>query len=443
MSQSRPYKKPYKKKSKAHYAYKTEKMYLKDKAKNQDRPPGVIHDIGGEIGSMLGGPIPIVGPVVGKFLGGKLGHLVEKITGFGDYQVKNNSILRGGMSPPQVINSMNNGGYIVRHREYICDINASTDFTIQTFPINPGMAVTFPWLSQIAGSFEEYKWRGVLFEAKSLSSDAVLSTATSSALGAVIMATQYNCLSPPFTDKRSMENYEFASSAKPSISQIHPVECSSALTPLTKLYVRNGAIPDNADQRLYDLGEFNIATQGMQSNTGVVCELWVTYEVEFYKNKYNPIDMTDHFDLLNGYSTTQPLGTSPALMNASAVVRGSSLGCTIADSVGLGSNILFPKNVSSGIYLITVTWIGTVSAVLTYPAINCVGCTQLQWWQGDLANSQASPVNGVTSLTACVQYFVKINAQNAYVYFLTGATLPTGTNRVQVVVTQVSTTLTG
>lgn len=85
---------------------------------------------------------------------GRLGHLVSKITGFGDYEIEGNSIMRGGLSPPEVVNSADRGGFIVRHREYITDINAATAFTNQAFPINPGIKTTFPWLGAVASAFE-------------------------------------------------------------------------------------------------------------------------------------------------------------------------------------------------------------------------------------------------------------------------------------------------
>jgi len=143
-----------------------------------------------------------------------LGGLLTKglsalISGFGDYKVNENSLLTGGIAPPEVVNSVNDGGVIIRHREYLGDIPATIDFTITRYFINPGYTLTFPWLSHIATSFEQYKLRGMIFEFKSLSSDAVLSSATSSALGAVIMATQYDVLDTPFPNKFTMENYLF------------------------------------------------------------------------------------------------------------------------------------------------------------------------------------------------------------------------------------------
>ena len=175
--------------------------------------------VGSTIGAAVGGP-------PGALLGGVLGRgahaLFKAITGFGDYRVEHNTLMLGGMSPPEIVNSANRGSVIIRHREYLGDVNATTAFTLQQYPINPGQQLTFPWLSQVAESFEEYRLRGAIFEFKSLSSDAVLSSATSSALGSVIMATQYDVLDEPFLNKMEMENYEFANSEQTLLHLLSP-----------------------------------------------------------------------------------------------------------------------------------------------------------------------------------------------------------------------------
>ena len=72
----------------------------------QTKDPGVVSAVGGAVGGLagtaFGGPI---GEAIGTMIGGKLGHLVEKIIGFGDYRIQQNSLMKGGMSPAQVVNS--------------------------------------------------------------------------------------------------------------------------------------------------------------------------------------------------------------------------------------------------------------------------------------------------------------------------------------------------
>ena len=145
-----------------------------------------------------------------------------------------------------------------------------TSFSLQSFAVNPGQNATFPWLSTIAQNYDEYIIHGMIFEFKTLSSDALNSTNT--ALGSVILATEYNASAPAFSSKQQMENYEFAQSAKPSVSQIHAVECMKSQTPVRELFVRPGAQAANTDIRWYDIGNFQIATVGMQAANVLIGE---------------------------------------------------------------------------------------------------------------------------------------------------------------------------
>ena len=53
---------------------------------------------------------------------------------------------------------------VVRHREFLAEIKGTTTFTVAgSYPINPGMAQTFPWLSDIAKNFQQYRIRGMVF----------------------------------------------------------------------------------------------------------------------------------------------------------------------------------------------------------------------------------------------------------------------------------------
>jgi len=172
---------------------------------------------------------------------------------------------------------------IVSHREYVGDITSSIAFTLSTYSLNPGLVATFPWLAAVASQYEQYRFRGCAWEFRSTSASALNSINT--ALGTVIMATQYDVLDSNFASKLTMENYDMAMSCKPAESMLHGVECNKRLNPLSELYVRNAGIPANADARLYDLGKFQIATVGMQQADVVIGELWVTYEVELIKPK--------------------------------------------------------------------------------------------------------------------------------------------------------------
>lgn len=296
------------------------------------------------------------GGKLGKWVGTKLGSLLGSIIGFGDYEVEHNSIMKGGMTPPQIVNSSNHGGFIVRHREYIKDIKPTLDFSIESFTINPGDDDTFPWLATLSQNFEEYRMRGLIFEFKSMSSDAVLSTAASSGLGSVIMSTQYNVLQPAFADKAHMENYEFATSSKPSCTFIHPVECKASMIAQSHLYIRN-TTSGTGDARLYDLGKFSIATQGCQGDEdAVIGELWASYEVELYFPRQSDAliggPMTDHYS--GDFASSDLMFGQPETEGSVLFHDGTMPGSAVATDATLHrSTYTFPPEIDEGTFQVT------------------------------------------------------------------------------------------
>jgi len=298
-----------------------EKLLLVEekRAKPQNQKPqvrrtgGLLSTIGGLAGGFLGGP-------AGSIIGSKAGDLLARITGFGSYKVNRNSLINSGAVPQFKLNT---DGVEVCHREFLRDLSGSTSFVAGTFPINPGYAGTFPWLSTLAANFEEYDMLGLVFEYRPSSGSAV--SAASSALGVVVYATDYNALAPSFTSKRQMESYEFSTSCVPFESMLHPVECAKQSNALDTLYIRTGAVT-TGDLRMYDMGNFQVATAGMQS-AYVVGELWVSYHVRLKRPRINPIgpsSVYSHFVTSPVASGTaaSPLGTGGGSIESSSNLIG-------------------------------------------------------------------------------------------------------------------------
>jgi len=258
-----------------HVMKKEQKTKPKAKRTTKLRAGGV-GDFVGDVASVFAGP-------VGGRAARAATNFLAKVTGHGDYNLSGNSFLAG--SPPSFLNSTK--GMRVTHREYVQDIYgaASGTFTIATglsqAPINPGLSSLFPWLSQIAANFENYRFLGLIFEYKSTSSNYVSSTG---ALGTALLATQYDVHSPAFTTKQQMDGYEFATSGRADATLIHPVECARGSDTLDTLLIRVGTstspVPTGADQSFYDIGELTVAAQGQNSGTAyAIGELWVSYDV--------------------------------------------------------------------------------------------------------------------------------------------------------------------
>lgn len=303
---------------------------------------GGLRRLGTAAGTMLGGP-------AGGMIGMQTGDFISRITGFGDYKVNRNTVIQGNSVP-----TFRSGGdgMVVCHREFISDVLGSTDFSVRTFAINPGLSATFPLLAQLSQTFEEYELRGLVFEYRPSSGSAVSST--SSALGVVVLATNYDSADPLFTSKQEMESYEFSTSTVPFAGCIHPVECARRRNVLDSLYVRTGTPPGGTDIRLYDMGNFQIASQGMQS-VYVVGELWASYDCVLRKPRLlsgiGPLVPSNWWHATN----IQGSITSNLLLfgsQAPAITPGSNTSLAFVATLGNYKQVVLPV---SGQYLVLFT----------------------------------------------------------------------------------------
>ncbi len=320
----------------------------------------VLRALGGLGGSALGG---LVGaPSAGSSIGSSLGASLSRWLGQGDYTVSRNSLVAKAAAGVPAMHS-NNQSIVVRHKELIASISGSSAFTVQqAFIINPGLSSTFPWLSRLAQSYQEYEIKGMVYHYVPTSGAAI--SGTNSALGSVMIQTSYRSNDTPPTSKIQMMNEFWANEVVPSDVMAHPIECDPKENPFNVHYVRGVNVPTGDNQLLYDVGVTYVATQGMQG-TNTVGDLWVTYEIEFKKPVVSSnVTASDYYcAALGSTSATAPL--------TGAV--GSSLG-----TLGItftGSTITFPQGLS-GAYHIWVEINGTLNGAISWsgaPTLtNCV-----------------------------------------------------------------------
>jgi len=365
---------------------------------------------------------------------------LNTISGHGDYTIQSNSLMRSDGVP--MFQSGTNG-VVVCHREFIQDIYSSQDFVNNVFPIQPASSSSFPWLSAIAQNFEQYRITGMIYEFKTTSADALNSTNT--ALGSVILSTNYNALAPPFINKQQMENNFFTSSTKPSMSVIHAIECAQHETPNQPAYVRLGTLT-NGDLRLYDLGNFQIATIGFQNETPFICgELWVSYRIQFYKPQlsaglaleaktaqYQCSNVTQFGVTNNAVSLFDSIGLElpPRPDFASAQT----------EKAPISPNIIFPEG-TNGIYQISFYYTDTASVAqsLGYPfLVNCSYATIYQNYTASAVGASSS--SGFSSSQLMFQFTIVIEnpALKAEVYFTNFANTPVQPTLIDIIVAQLN-----
>lgn len=350
--------------------------------------------LGTTVGGLAGGP-------AGAAAGGALGSIgAGMLSGFGDYSINYNTVLKG--ETPRVTNSSRpGGGTIITFREYLGDVVSedAVSFNNVSFDIKPTDERTFPWLSQIAGNYQEWVAHGIVFEFRSMSADALNSVNTS--LGQVIMATNYNASLAPFQSKAEAENSEFSKSIKPSESCFHPIECAKSATVLGNLYTNNSNPGD--DVRFTTLGKFQIMTNAMQGASVNVGELWVTYSIELLKPKiFDSIgeDVLCLWVTGDGVSTTKPMGENH-------VLRSSSNFNTIAPN---NSNFYFPYSSLTKTYNVNIFWVGDTPGVGVVPALNFFdGATLLEdMYQSGPVMVDEAITGGTTLQNITASFFVVI-----------------------------------
>nr|QKV51260.1 putative capsid protein [Crucivirus sp.] len=305
-------------------------------------------------------------PAAGAYLGNQAQKLVKYVTGWGDYKIGVNSLVKSAEQVPEFRNTGSSRCTMIRHREFIGDVvggalvSSASAFTINTLPVQPGNSTTFPWLSKIAQNYEQYRFHGLLFEFKTTSGN----TSTTPMLGTLIMASQYSSLSPIFSNKQEMENYEFAGSTVPSRNLIHPLECDPKQTQCNGIFnVQSSSNAYGGDKRLYDLADFSIATIGLPQASEVVGELWVTYDICLMKPRLNASggSNADHW-----YGTGIGVNNSTNWLGTDFQLTINSDAFTSSDNV---SKIFFNKNFYG---IVSVTY-AVISATTTTPV--CPGIT--------------------------------------------------------------------
>jgi hypothetical protein len=166
------------------------------------------------------------------------------------------------------------GPTVITHRELINgSVAGSTSFTIQsTYPLNPGNATTFPWLSTQASQYEEYRFRKVTFE--------YVPIAPTSTQGDILLVPDYDSSNPaPLNETQAIDHVDATIDVvwKPLTMVLSPKDMH-ALGP--RKYVRS-TVNVVGDIKTFDCGNLYICTNN-ETGTGTIGKLFVSYEVELY-----------------------------------------------------------------------------------------------------------------------------------------------------------------
>lgn len=340
----------------------------KNKAASQEvtRLGAALRTLGGLGGAAVGG---LIGqPAIGSATGTHLGAALSRWLGSGDYSVSQNSIVTRSSAGIPAMHSTGQS-VIIRHKEFLGEVVSSQTFAVNNvYPLNPGVALTFPWLSGIAARFTEYTFKGVVFHYVPTSGSAVSST--NAALGSVILQTSYRATEDQPLSKVEMLNEYWSTEGAPNEAFCHPIECNPKENPFNVQYVRGDLIPAGDPLMMYDLGKTFLAVSGQQAAGVVLGDLWVTYEVELRK----PVLTTNVVDRFPGQNGKFAAGSISALFNGTTTLVGG-LNCTFNTNT-----ITFPKgSVGSYVIQIFLTRIGVAitASSMTATLTNCTATASI------------------------------------------------------------------
>lgn len=171
---------------------------------------------------------------------------------------------------PQIV-TRPNGDCAIVHREYFADLKASGDgsYRVDSYAINPGQDVMFPWLSKIAANYESYQFGklDILYETE----------ASTNIAGTVVLTVDYDAQDDPPADKTQALSYRSTVRSPPWAKCSHR-SLAEDLKKSKSNYVRVGAQPNGTDIKTYDIGNFFAITQGCP-NDQLCGELYVEYSV--------------------------------------------------------------------------------------------------------------------------------------------------------------------
>lgn len=268
---------------------------------------------------------------------------------------------------PRMVNRPN-GGVSVSHRTFLGPVENSINYETVGFPLNPGVASTFPWLCKIASRYDKYKFTKLRFEYRSV-------TATSTS-GVCMMSFDYNALDPLPASKLIQSQTIPNAENNVWMNNDLVVPCDSEYR-----FVRQGLVV-GSDLKTYDLGQMILST--IYGNGVITGELYVDYTVELTK----PSEPANLASLLVALApaVASPLGTSPTITGipvykvvSSTVIEFTSGGIFVFDVKASGTLVTALTPPTGASTTILYNSVVTAGAATTTFRISATKGDQLNW----------------------------------------------------------------
>jgi hypothetical protein len=185
--------------------------------------------------------------------------------------------------------------------------NDSNNFgVLNTFPINPGQAGTFPLLSQEAAEYETYEFELLEFFTVPLVSEYAVGGQT----GEVCLCVNFNASLPQPASQTAALTLEPCDANLPCL----PLDIRCPRDQMCKRsnakFVRTGNLPGQSDIKEYDVGNLFVTGEGLSATQFNVCRLFVRYRCRLFTRVNLTLQGAPINNSIVQYYSTESLGST-------------------------------------------------------------------------------------------------------------------------------------
>lgn len=275
------------------------------------------------------------------------------------------------------------------HREKIAKLTSGGTgvfAVLRTVALNPGVAASFPWLSNEAAGYESYRFNRLRF--------VWVPSIGSAVAGNVIMGPDYDANDPAPVGETALSSYTDADEERvwaPLSVECNPEHLNGNQK---RKYMRLGALSTAQDIKLYDSGNFFVAvTDDAAAQTG---KLWVEYDVTLYDPQVpsGGFQMTGTLQAGTGLTAAIPFGTaavgavgaqvatgalalSANVANDTVTITGVPVGSEISIAIAGGGTVITAVAIASlvGLTVKAGTFAGFPAAATSFSCFSTFNVT--------------------------------------------------------------------
>lgn len=220
------------------------------------------------------------------------------------------------------------GMYPFHGDEQVANISGTAGFGVTQFPINPGQAGMFPWLSRQAELYERYKFTQLEFYYKTTTNQFV---ATS--VGKVVYNVDFDAADPPPVSKQQAMDSEPAVSCAPYENMQLTVSPSDLNSVTGWRYIRPGGLPGGSDIKTYDVGNLNVVTDS-NGGTAAIGELHVRYSGLFKDRVLESQTSSPNNNSISWFQSSGPQTYATTVAETALLETATANGLSIVNTAG-------------------------------------------------------------------------------------------------------------